>query len=327
MKNRQKKKNDPAGDTKGFPDPADTSCIDVILASESGGFCESFLRYLDGEKDPAVRIAAVHTANPAAAYFRFLKDGTGIKPLSADTIISDVLHLRSAILLLDIDLPGIDSLSVIQELHRYGSSERVIVISEFLSSLHKAAFSVTPIGYYMRLPAVPSVLCKRIRECRQGNFLQGLPAQDPPEGRLCAGSFYAAESGPLDTGCEEEALLLKNRTTRLLHEIGIPANLCGHEYLREAIVMLAGDCEVYGKMTKIIYPAIAKKYAKSCSSVEKAIRTALDIAWMRGKTELLDTIFGFTVNVQKGKPTNSEFIALMADYLCTEVPLRESVIS
>lgn len=300
--------------------------VPILLASGNAALCEPLLQYLVQERPPFLRLASVYAPDPAASHLRLLGKETRVKPLSGERILGELAECRDAVLLLDLDLPGLDSLRLVQELQRVRSSERVVVVSDFLSSLHKAAFSVIPIGYYMRLPVSPPDLCRRLLECGRAFRDQG-----SGEMRSLREVFFAAESVREEAGGEDAAgdeepgkTRLKNRATQLLHEIGVPANLCGHEYLREAIVMLAGDCEVYGKMTKIVYPAIAKKYAKSSSSVEKAIRTALEVAWTRGKTELLDEIFGFTVNMQKGKPTNSEFIALLADYLWSEDFLRHS---
>ena len=315
-------------DTRKKKEKDTAAAVSLVLASVNAAFYEPFLQYIAQEKGTVLQLAAVYAEDPKAdAYVRFLNEGIPVRPLSAEDIINELLYLQKAVLLLDIDLPGIDSLSVIQELYRRRLSERIVVVSEFLSSLHKAAFSAIPIGYYMRLPVSFPVLHKRILECGQGCLPEIVPKTSDTTGLKKREAFCVAESdlkNPSGNEAADEKILLKTRTTQLLHEIGIPANLCGHEYLREAIIMIAGDCEVYGKMTKVIYPSIAKKYAKSCSSVEKAIRTALDVAWMRGKTELLDHIFGFTVNMQKGRPTNSEFIALMADYLWTSLHFTET---
>ena len=101
--------------------------------------------------------------------------------------------------------------------------------------------------------------------------------------------------------------------TNMIHEIGVPAHIKGYQYLREAIIMSVDDIEMLGSITKILYPTIAKKYQTTPSRVERAIRHAIEVAWSRGKMETLDALFGYTVNNGKGKPTNSEFIALIAD--------------
>lgn len=106
---------------------------------------------------------------------------------------------------------------------------------------------------------------------------------------------------------------LERDVTNMIHEIGVPAHIKGYQYLREAIMMSVEDVEMLGSITKILYPTIAAKYQTTPSRVERAIRHAIEVAWSRGKMETLDSLFGYTINTGKGKPTNSEFIALIAD--------------
>ena len=106
---------------------------------------------------------------------------------------------------------------------------------------------------------------------------------------------------------------LEKDVTDMIHEIGVPAHIKGYQYLREAIMMSVEDIEMLNSITKILYPSIAKKYQTPPSRVERAIRHAIEVAWSRGKMETLDSLFGYTINLGKGKPTNSEFIALIAD--------------
>ncbi len=106
---------------------------------------------------------------------------------------------------------------------------------------------------------------------------------------------------------------LEKDVTDMIHEIGVPAHIKGYQYLREAIMMSVQDVEMLGSITKILYPTIAKKYQTTSSRVERAIRHAIEVAWSRGRMETLDALFGYTINTGKGKPTNSEFIALIAD--------------
>ena len=106
---------------------------------------------------------------------------------------------------------------------------------------------------------------------------------------------------------------LEKDVTDIIHEIGVPAHIKGYQYLREAIMMSVQDVEMLGSITKVLYPTIAKKYQTTPSRVERAIRHAIEVAWSRGRMETLDALFGYTINTGKGKPTNSEFIALIAD--------------
>lgn len=106
---------------------------------------------------------------------------------------------------------------------------------------------------------------------------------------------------------------LEQDVTDMIHEIGVPAHIKGYQYLREAIMMSVEDTTMLSSITKILYPTIAKKFSTTPSRVERAIRHAIEVAWSRGRMETLDAMFGYTINTGKGKPTNSEFIALIAD--------------
>lgn len=106
--------------------------------------------------------------------------------------------------------------------------------------------------------------------------------------------------------------------TSIIHEIGVPAHIKGYLYLREAIAMVYHDIELLGSITKVLYPDIAKKYNTTASRVERAIRHAIEVAWSRGNLESISSLFGYTVSVSKAKPTNSEFIAMVADKLRLE---------
>ena len=111
---------------------------------------------------------------------------------------------------------------------------------------------------------------------------------------------------------------LETKVTSILHEIGVPANIRGYHYMREAIIMSVNDMDVLNYITKELYPSIAKKCNTTPSRVERAIRHAIEVAWNRGKVDAINALFGYTVNNHKGKPTNSEFIALIADKLRLE---------
>ena len=106
---------------------------------------------------------------------------------------------------------------------------------------------------------------------------------------------------------------LETDVTNIIHEIGVPAHIKGYHYLRDAIIMAVEDMDVLNAITKILYPTVAKKNQTTSSRVERAIRHAIEVAWTRGKLETIDEMFGYTVSSGKGKPTNSEFIALLAD--------------
>ena len=115
---------------------------------------------------------------------------------------------------------------------------------------------------------------------------------------------------------------LESDVTNIIHEIGVPAHIKGYQYLREAIMMSVNDIDMLNSITKILYPSIAKKFQTTPSRVERAIRHAIEVAWSRGKMDTIDELFGYTINNGKGKPTNSEFVALIADKIRLEYKMH-----
>lgn len=126
-------------------------------------------------------------------------------------------------------------------------------------------------------------------------------------------SRFMIEPGKNGKAREKQEYDLEQDVTDMIHEIGVPAHIKGYQYLREAIMMAVEDIDMLNSITKVLYPTIAKKFQTTPSRVERAIRHAIEVAWSRGRMETLDALFGYTVNTGKGKPTNSEFIALIAD--------------
>lgn len=110
--------------------------------------------------------------------------------------------------------------------------------------------------------------------------------------------------------------------TNIIHEIGVPAHIKGYQYLRDAIILSVNDIEMLNSITKVLYPTIAKRHQTTPSRVERAIRHAIEVAWSRGKMDTIDELFRYTVSTGKGKPTNSEFIALIADKIRLEYKNR-----
>ena len=127
----------------------------------------------------------------------------------------------------------------------------------------------------------------------------------------------SGDTEPLDDTYMQKKSL-ETQVTDIIHEIGVPAHIKGYQYIREGIIMAIEDINMMNYITKLLYPTIAKKYKTTSSSVERAIRHAIEVAWSRGKVELLEEMFGYTISSGKGKPTNSEFIALIADKIRLE---------
>ena len=117
---------------------------------------------------------------------------------------------------------------------------------------------------------------------------------------------------------------LETDVTNIIHEIGVPAHIKGYQYLRDAIILSVNDMEMLNSITKILYPTIAKKHQTTSSRVERAIRHAIEVAWSRGKIETINELFGYTISAGKGKPTNSEFVALIADKIRLEAKMRNA---
>lgn len=122
-----------------------------------------------------------------------------------------------------------------------------------------------------------------------------------------------SERKSTETEKTQEVHDLEKDVTEMIHEIGVPAHIKGYQYLREAIMMSVEDVEMLNSITKVLYPTIAKRFQTTPSRVERAIRHGIEVAWARGRSETLEGLFGYTISAGKGKPTNSEFIALIAD--------------
>ena len=145
-----------------------------------------------------------------------------------------------------------------------------------------------------------------LKPFRNETILQRIKSSGHAEKSVAPYTDYTVYAEP----SEED---LETQVTELLHEIGIPAHIKGYHYLRDSILMAVDDMEVLNAITKILYPTVAKKNQTTSSRVERAIRHAIEVAWSRGKLDTLEALFGYTVSNGKGKPTNSEFIALVAD--------------
>lgn len=164
----------------------------------------------------------------------------------------------------------------------------VFVLSAFSSTQVCAECASLGVDVFLRKPIAAEKVCARIRLWRSGRK------------RMAR---------------EENAVALEVRVTEVIHQVGVPAHIKGYQYLREAIMMAVEDIESVSAITKVLYPSIAKKFHTTSSRVERAIRHAIEVAWDRGDLETLQSYFGYTVSGVKGKPTNSEFISMIADRL------------
>ena len=165
--------------------------------------------------------------------------------------------------------------------------------------------------YYVVKPFDIELLIKRIREIK---FYKPNQSSNNFISNNFKKSYIELSEKDAKDGQNLEALV-----TNIIHEVGVPAHIKGYQYLREAIMMVVEDIEVINQITKSLYPKIAYKYGTTPSRVERAIRHAIEVAWGRGQQETVEKIFGYTISASKGKPTNSEFIAMIADKLRLEL--------
>ena len=136
-------------------------------------------------------------------------------------------------------------------------------------------------------------------------------------------TFYRIRIANAEPGSYESKQDIEAQVTKIIHQIGVPAHIKGYQYLRTAILMTISDSEIINSVTKILYPSVAKKYGTTTSRVERAIRHAIEVAWDRGDVDVLNSYFGYTIQSNRGKPTNSEFIAMIADNLRLKYKLNK----
>lgn len=198
------------------------------------------------------------------------------------------------VLLLDIIMPHLDGLGVLEKINEMENKPKVIMLTAFgQEDITRKAVELGA-SYYILKPFNMDVLVERIR-------------------LLGNGAVPAPSVSSLSRVTKKSSL--EADVTGIIHEIGIPAHIKGYHYLREAIMMVVEDVDLLGSVTKILYPRIAEKFDTTSSRVERAIRHAIEVAWSRNNIDTIKKFFGYTVNTERGKPTNSEFIALVANRL------------
>lgn len=223
------------------------------------------------------------------------------------------VELQPDIVLLDIIMPHLDGLGVLEKLRNTEMEKRPMCIILSAVGQDKITQKAISLGaqYYIVKPFDINVLIKRMQELK--NYQ---PSQ-------LKESFFTREikSQYIDIAPDKKKSEenLEALVTNVIHEVGVPAHIKGYQYLREAIMMAIKDNDVINQITKQLYPEIARNYKTTPSRVERAIRHAIEVAWGRGQQEAVENIFGYTISAQKGKPTNSEFIAMIADKLRLEL--------
>ena len=211
------------------------------------------------------------------------------------------------VVLLDLIMPKLDGISLMEKIENDNTMEKqpFFIITTAISNdfVVQDAFS-NGAGYYMLKPFEMDMLADRIKSAK----------------RNIGRKIYENKKiiAPYENKKEYMERNIEGDVTNIIHEIGVPAHIKGYQYLRDAIIMSVDDNEMLNSITKLLYPAIAKKYQTTSSRVERAIRHAIEVAWNRGKMDTIDELFGYTINTEKGKPTNSEFIALISDKIRLE---------
>ncbi|NLY44531.1 MAG: sporulation transcription factor Spo0A [Tissierella sp.] len=213
------------------------------------------------------------------------------------------------ILILDIIMPHLDGLGVLERLNEASSTyfPKVVILSAVGQDTITQRAIELGASYYMVKPFDFYIFIDRLKQIYEMNF---------PSPNNFDDDMPVMVKEDSNTNYREKDL--ETKITKIIQEIGIPAHIKGYLYIREAITMVIDDMDYLGAVTKELYPAVASKFSTTPSRVERAIRHAIEVAWNRGKIETLDRIFGYTVSNAKGKPTNSEFIALIADKLRLE---------
>ena len=257
--------------------------IKVLLVDDNRDFCDILSGYLNSQEDIVVK----DIAEDGMEAFEKMKNN------------------EYDVALIDSIMPRLDGLGLIEKMNASKIIKRPVII--MLSSLNQEKITERAFAlgadYYLLKPFDMESLASRIRQLKNEKTAEGGKLNLPVKNMKPEAAAYDLEA----------------KVTSILHEIGVPAHIRGYHYMREAIIMSVNDMDVLNYITKELYPSIAKKCNTTPSRVERAIRHAIEVAWNRGKIDAIDELFGYTVNNHKGKPTNSECIAIIADRLRLEM--------
>ncbi len=263
--------------------------IKVLVADDNEDFARTLVSYLEAQNDMEVIGVA--------------KDGN-----EAVDIISNI---TPDVIILDVIMPHLDGIGVLERINSMNLENRPICIMLSAVGQDKITQRAMSLGaeYYIVKPFDINLLMKRIRDLK---YYRPIQNNNAFVSREIKQQYISVQD-------EKDEENLEALVTNIIHEVGVPAHIKGYQYLREAIMMVVKDIDVINQITKSLYPQIAQKYTTTPSRVERAIRHAIEVAWSRGQTEVVENIFGYTVSAAKGKPTNSEFIAMIADKLRLEL--------
>lgn len=257
--------------------------ISVLLADDSVEFTKMVKEHLDGQE--GITVAGV------------AHDGREALELTKE--------VKPDVLLLDMIMPCMDGLSVLKRIKNANIEKEPVCMMLSGVGQEKTTQKAVELGaqYFMLKPFELDVLTERIRE---------FGAKEPQSTAVKTNAVMSGAKSERSTKTYSRDEL-EVAVTGIIHEVGVPAHIKGYQYIRSAILMAIGDMEVINHITKQLYPDLAKSYKTTPSRVERAIRHAIEVAWSRGRNETMESIFGYTVSSSKGKPTNSEFIAMIAD--------------
>ncbi|MFC4777478.1 sporulation transcription factor Spo0A [Paenibacillus sp. GCM10023252] len=263
--------------------------IEVLLADDNREFTNLLSEYISEQSDMVVSGVAYNGED----VLRHLEDTRKIPD----------------ILILDIIMPHLDGPGVLERLREMNlpTMPKIIMLTAFgQENITQKAVQLGA-SYYILKPFDMDILANRIRQ------LVGTSSYSSTATYSMGSSSLKSNVVPIAKGKNLDANI-----TSIIHEIGVPAHIKGYQYLREAITMVYNNIEILGAITKTLYPAIAEKFKTTPSRVERAIRHAIEVAWTRGNIDSISHLFGYTINISKSKPTNSEFIAMVADKLRIE---------
>ena len=272
--------------------------ITILIADDNPDFANTLTRYI--ENDEELEVIAI------------ARDGK--------QAVEMILNTEPDIALLDVIMPHLDGIGVLEKINEANMKNKPMCIMLSAVGQDKITQRALELGaeYYTIKPIDIEMLLGRIKDIK--NYK---PSDFKNTGYINTMSMPAKETrnqyieiSPESKKNEEN---LEALVTNVIHEVGVPAHIKGYQYLREAIMMVVNDIDVINQITKQLYPDIAVKFKTTPSRVERAIRHAIEVAWTRGQTETVDSIFGYTISAAKGKPTNSEFIAMIADKLRLEL--------
>lgn len=224
---------------------------------------------------------------------------------NGEELLEIIKEKKPDVVLLDIIMPKLDGLTVMDRVNHTPDMKKPAFIVISAVSQEKMTEDAFELGadYYILKPFDNETVVNRIKRVKTRQMRSSSKAKKV--------NAYESQKAYMERNLETDV-------TNIIHEVGVPAHIKGYQYLRDAIIMSVGDMEMLNSITKILYPTIAKRHQTTPSRVERAIRHAIEVAWSRGKMDTIDELFGYTVNNGKGKPTNSEFIALIADKIRLE---------